>query len=88
MNVRSGIQRGFSRVAAALSLRLAWVALIPGGRQAYALAHRLVFPGGERRVVANGMPMWVDTRDRVIATHLLGEGICKRVFYQYPVVPC
>lgn len=75
MNVSSGVQRGFSRVAAALSLRLAWVARIPGARQAYALAHRLVFPGGERRVVANGIPMWVDTRDRVIATHLLGGGV-------------
>jgi FkbM family methyltransferase len=35
----------------------------------------MVFPGGERRIVANGMPMWVDTRDRVIAARLMGEGI-------------
>jgi len=70
-----GLQRVFSRTAAGLSGRLAWIARIPGARQAYALVHRLVFPGGERRVVANGLPMWVDTRDRVIATHLLGEGV-------------
>jgi FkbM family methyltransferase len=39
------------------------------------MIHRLVFPGGEQRIVVNGMPMWVDTRDRVIATHLLGDEI-------------
>lgn len=68
-----GIQRAFSRLAVALSR--AGVARVPGARQAYALLHRLVFPGGERRVVVNGMAMWVDTRDRVIATHLLGDEV-------------
>jgi FkbM family methyltransferase len=69
----TGIQRAFSQLAVALSR--AGVARVPGARQAYALLHRLVFPGGERRIVVNGMPMWVDTRDRVIATHLLGDEV-------------
>ena len=69
----TGFQRAFSRLVAALSR--AGVERVPGARPAYALLHRLVFPGGEQRVVVNGMPMWVDTRDRVIATHLLGDEI-------------
>ena len=73
MTAGAGFQRAFSRAVAALNR--AGIARIPGARQAYALVHRLVFPGGERRVFANGLPMWVDTRDRVIATHLLGEGV-------------
>lgn len=73
MTTGPGFQRAFSRAVAVLNR--AGIARIPGARQAYALVHRLVFPGGERRVVANGLPMWVDTRDRVIATHLLGEGV-------------
>ena len=73
MSAGTGIQRAFSQLAVALSR--AGVARVPGARQAYALLHRLVFPGGERRIVVNGMPMWVDTRDRVIATHLLGDEV-------------
>jgi FkbM family methyltransferase len=73
VSARAGVQRAFSRVVAALSRT--GVARVPGARQAYALLHRLVFPGGERRIVVNGMPMWVDTRDRVIATHLLGDEV-------------
>ncbi len=73
MRTSAGVQRGFSRLAVALSR--AGVARVPGVRAAYALLHRVVFPGGARRVVVNGMPMWVDTRDRVIATHLIGDGI-------------
>lgn len=73
MTTSGGLQRAFSRAVAALNR--AGIARVPGARQVYALVHRLVFPGGERRVVANGIPMWVDTRDRVIATHLLGEGV-------------
>ena len=73
MSAGTGFQRAFSRLVAALSRT--GVERVPGVRQAYALLHRLVFPGGERRVVVNEMPMWVDTRDRVIATHLLGERI-------------
>jgi FkbM family methyltransferase len=69
----TGFQRAFSRLIAALSR--AGVARVPGARLAYALIHRLVFPGGEQRVVVNGMPMWVDTRDRVISTHLLGDEV-------------
>ncbi|MFI5120040.1 MAG: FkbM family methyltransferase [Thermoanaerobaculia bacterium] len=73
MSARAGVQRVFSRIVAALSR--AGVARVPGVRQAYALLHRLVFPGGERRIDVNGMPIWVDTRDRVIATHLLGDEV-------------
>ena len=76
MTLGTGFQRAFSRAVAVLNR--AGIARVPGARQAYALVHRLVFPGGERRVVANGLPMWVDTRDRVIATHLLGEGVWER----------
>jgi FkbM family methyltransferase len=68
-----GIQRLLARLVAAFGR---WgVARVPGARPAYALIHRLVFPGGDQRVVVNGMPMWVDTRDRVIATHLLGDEV-------------
>lgn len=70
MSAKAAFQRAFSRLVAALAR--SGVARVPGARQAYALLHRAVFPGGESRVVVNGMPMWVDTRDRVIATHLLG----------------
>ena len=73
MSARTGFQRAFSRLVVALS-RLG-VERVPGAGPAYALLHRLVFPGGERRVVVNRMPMWVDTRDRVIATHLLGDEV-------------
>ena len=73
MSAGAGFQRAFSRLVAALSRT--GVARVPGARQAYALLHGLVFPGGERRVVVNEMPMWVDTRDRVIATHLLGDEV-------------
>lgn len=41
----------------------------------YARLHGIVFSEGEQRIVANGMPMWVDTRDRVLSTHLVGEEI-------------
>ncbi len=73
MNARMHVQRALSRLRAALGGTR--IECVPGVRAAYGLIHRLVFPGGEQRVVANGIPMWVDTRDRVIATHLLGEGI-------------
>lgn len=73
MTAGAGFQRAFSRAVAVLNR--AGIARVPGARQVYALVHRLVFPGDERRVFANGLPMWVDTRDRVIATHLLGEGV-------------
>ncbi|MBK9062262.1 MAG: FkbM family methyltransferase [Acidobacteria bacterium] len=73
MTMKTGFQRAFSHAVAVLNR--AGIARVPGARQAYARVHRLVFPGGERRVFANGLPMWVDTRDRVIATHLLGEGV-------------
>jgi FkbM family methyltransferase len=73
VRTRAGFQRAFSRLVTALSR--AGVERVPGARAAYALIHRLVFPGGEQRVVVNGMPMWVDTRDRVIATHLLGDEV-------------
>ncbi|HEY3349492.1 MAG TPA: FkbM family methyltransferase [Thermoanaerobaculia bacterium] len=73
MTMGTGFQRAFSRAVAVLNR--GGFARVPGARQTYALVHRFVFPGGERRVVANGLPMWVDTRDRVIATHLLGEGV-------------
>jgi FkbM family methyltransferase len=71
--MRTRFQRTFSRLVAALTR--AGFERVPGARLGYALIHRLVFPGGEQRVIVNGMPMWVDTRDRVIATHLLGEEI-------------
>ena len=71
--MRATFQRAFSRLVARLSRTEA--ERIPGARAAYARVHRLVFPGGEQRVLANGMPMWVDTRDRVLSTHLLGEGV-------------
>jgi FkbM family methyltransferase len=70
------VQRGFSRLAA--GLERAGVGRVPGIRPVYALLHRLVFPGGEQRLVVNGMPMWVDTRDRVIATHLVGDEIWEK----------
>ncbi len=73
MSAGIGFQRAFSRLVAALTR--AGFARVPGARQAYALLHRLVFSGGERCVVANGLPMWVDTRDRVIAIHLLGDEV-------------
>ncbi len=76
MSAGAGLQRAFSRLVAALSR--AGAERVPGARQAYALLHRLVFPGGEQRVVVNGMPIWVDTRDRVIATHLLGDEVWER----------
>jgi FkbM family methyltransferase len=69
----TGIQRAFSRLVAALSR--AGVARVPGAGLTYAFIHRRVFPGGEQRVVVNGMPMWVDTRDRVLAIHLLGDEV-------------
>lgn len=71
--MRTGFQKWFSRIVAALS-RLGFER-VPGARPVYAWLHRLVFRGGERRIVANGMPMWVDMRDRVLSTHLLGEEI-------------
>ncbi len=67
------IQRLFSRAAAALDR--AGFARVPGVRRIYAAVHRVVFPGGERRVAVDGLSMWVDTRDRVIAARLLGDGI-------------
>jgi FkbM family methyltransferase len=73
VNERPRILRHLSRLVAALDR--AGAARIPGARRAWALLHRLAFRSGERRVVAGGMPMWVDTRDRVIATRLLGEGV-------------
>jgi FkbM family methyltransferase len=66
-------QRALARLRAALAG--AGLERIPGARAAYGRIHRLVFPGGERRIIVNGMPIWVDTRDRVIATQLLGGGI-------------
>ncbi len=66
-------QRPLARLVAVLDR--AGVARVPGARRAWAFLHGLVFRGGERRIVVNGMPMWVDTRDRVIATRLLGEGV-------------
>ena len=68
----TGFQRSLARLVAALDR--AGVARVPGARRAWAFLHGLVFRGGEVRIVANGMPMWVDTHDRVIATRLLGEG--------------
>ena len=65
-------QRALARLRAALAG--AGLERIPGARAAYGRIHRLVFPGGERRIVVHGMPIWVDTRDRVIATQLLGGG--------------
>jgi FkbM family methyltransferase len=70
---QNGAQWLLARLRAALSG--AELEHVPGARAAYGRLHRLVFPGGERRVVVNEMFMWVDTRDRVIATHLLGERI-------------
>lgn len=67
------IQRAFSRLVT--TLFRAGVERVPGARPVYARLHRLVFPGGERRIVANGLAMWVDTRDRVLATHLLGDEV-------------
>ena len=66
-------QRVLSRLRVAFGG--AGIERVPGARSAYGLIHRLVFPGGERRLVVNGLPMWVDTRDRVIATHLVGGGV-------------
>jgi FkbM family methyltransferase len=71
--VGSPLQKCFSRFVAALS-RIG-AERVPGARPLYAWLHRRVFPGGALRIVANGMPMWVDTRDRVLSTHLLGEEI-------------
>ena len=71
--MRAGVQRVFSRLVAAFS-RIG-VERVPGARLTYALLHRVVFSGGEERIVSNGMPMWVDTRDRVLSTHLFGEEI-------------
>lgn len=73
MSARAGIQRAFSRLV--VGLARAGVERVPGARPAYALLHRLVFPGGERRVVVNGMPMWMDTRDRVLTPQLLGNEV-------------
>ena len=73
VSARTRFQRAFARLVATLAR--AGVERVPGARPAYAMIHRLVFPGGEQRIVVNGMPMWVDTRDRVIATHLLGDEI-------------
>jgi len=73
VNERPRILRHLSRLVAALDR--AGVARVPGARRAWGFLHGLVFRGGERRIVVNGMPMWVDTRDRVIATRLLGEGV-------------
>lgn len=73
MSAVAGFQRAFSRFVAALART--GVARVPGVRLAYRLIHRVVFPGGEQRVVVSGMPMWVDTRDRVIATHLIGDEV-------------
>ena len=73
MSAGTGFQQAFARLVAALSRT--GIERVPGVRQAYALLHRLAFPGGEQRIVVNEMLMWVDTRDRVIATHLLGERI-------------
>lgn len=70
-------QRALARLRAALAD--AGLERIPGLRAAYGRIHRLVFPGGERRIVVNGMPMWVDTRDRVISTQLLGGGAWEPV---------
>ncbi len=67
------LQRPLARLVAALDR--AGVARVPGARRAWAFLHGLVFRSGERRIVVNGMPMWVDTRDRVIATRLVGEGV-------------
>ena len=64
--VLSRLVASFSRIG---------VERVPGARSTYALLHRVVFRGGEERIVANGMPMWVDTRDRVLSTHLFGEAI-------------
>lgn len=75
--MRAGFQRVFSRLIAALSR--AGVECVPGARPVYVWLHRLVFPGGEQRIVANGMPMWVDTRDRVLSTHLVGEEVWEPV---------
>ena len=72
MSARARVQRAFARLVTALTR--AGFERVPGARPIYALLHRLVFPGGEQRVVVNGMTMWVDTRDRVIATQLLGGG--------------
>lgn len=70
----TGLRRALARFAAAGSR--AGAARIPGARAAWGWIHRLAFGGaGERRVLVNGMPTWVDTRDRVIATHLLGDGV-------------
>jgi FkbM family methyltransferase len=73
VNAGARVRRSFLRLVAALDR--AGAARIPGARRAWAFLHRLAFRGGETRVVVNGMPMWVDTRDRVIATRLLGEGV-------------
>ncbi|MEO8056642.1 MAG: FkbM family methyltransferase [Acidobacteriota bacterium] len=64
------------RLLAQLRVALSGAGLerFPGARALYGLVHRVVFPGGERRVEVHGMPMWVDTRDRVIATQLIGVG--------------
>ena len=73
MTLSEGIQRTFARLVAALDR---WdVGRVPWARRVWAFLHRFAFPAGERRLVVDGMPMWVDTRDRVIATRLLGDGI-------------
>jgi FkbM family methyltransferase len=66
------LQRFLSRLVAALDR--AGAARIPGARRVWSLVHRAAFSSGETRVVVNGIPMWVDTSDRVIATRLLGGG--------------
>ena len=73
MNATTRLQRAFSRLAS--SLERAGLGRLPFARLVYGFLHRLVFPGGERRIAVNGMPLWIDTRDRVIATHLVGDEI-------------
>jgi FkbM family methyltransferase len=73
MSAGTLLQRALARLAAALDR--AGAGRVPGVRRVWALLHRAAFRGGERCVVANGMPIWIDTRDRVIAARLVGDGV-------------